>query len=126
MVPGRTTTKLANGAIVSRTNRVWLVYYRIGRRLDPIGGRPSLSKALLGGRSTGRGRADGERVGAPYRPAFGADDSQAGQPRSVARYGELTVAARGSTAIVNYPSEEQFYMSSMAKASCFTAIRKCP
>ena len=47
--------------------------------------------------------------GASYRPLFGADDSQARQPKSVARYGELTVASGGSSAIVSYPAEEQIY-----------------
>ncbi len=47
--------------------------------------------------------------GANYRPAFGAGDSQANQPKGVARYGELSVAPGGSTAIVSYTAEEQIY-----------------
>ncbi len=47
--------------------------------------------------------------GAAYRPLFGAGDPQARHLKSVARYGELTVDAGGSTAIVSYPGEEQIY-----------------
>ena len=47
--------------------------------------------------------------GASYRPVFGAGDSQARQLKGIARYGELTIAAGGSTAAVNYPAEEQIY-----------------
>jgi mannose-6-phosphate isomerase-like protein (cupin superfamily) len=47
--------------------------------------------------------------GASYRPAFGVGDSQAKQLKGIARYGELTVAADGSSALVSYPAEEQIY-----------------
>ena len=47
--------------------------------------------------------------GASYRPVFGVGDSQAKQLKGVARYGELTVAARGTSAMVSYPAEEQIY-----------------
>jgi mannose-6-phosphate isomerase-like protein (cupin superfamily) len=47
--------------------------------------------------------------GTLYRPVFGAGDSQAGQLKGVARYGELTVAPAGASAIVSYPAEEQIY-----------------
>ena len=46
---------------------------------------------------------------ASYRPVFGAGDSQARQPKGIARYGELTVAPGGHTAMVSYPAEEQIY-----------------
>lgn len=48
-------------------------------------------------------------TGAVYRPAFGVGDSQAKQLKGVARYGELTVAPDGSSAMVSYPAEEQIY-----------------
>jgi mannose-6-phosphate isomerase-like protein (cupin superfamily) len=48
-------------------------------------------------------------TGAVYRPAFGAGDSQAKQLKGMARYGELTVAPDGSSAMVSYPAEEQIY-----------------
>ncbi len=48
-------------------------------------------------------------TGASYQPAFGIGDSQARQPKGVARYGELTVAPGGSSAVVSYPAEEQIY-----------------
>ena len=44
-----------------------------------------------------------------YRPLFGAGDAQASQLKGVARYGELTVAPGGSSAVVSYPHEEQIY-----------------
>ncbi len=47
--------------------------------------------------------------GAVYRPVFGAGDSQASQLKGIARYGELTVSADGSSALVSYPAEEQIY-----------------
>lgn len=46
---------------------------------------------------------------ASYKPIFGIGDSQADQLKSVARYGELTVAPGGLSAIVSYPAEEQIY-----------------
>ncbi len=47
--------------------------------------------------------------GASYRPVFGAGDSQAKQLMGIARYGELTVTADGTSAMVSYPAEEQIY-----------------
>jgi len=47
--------------------------------------------------------------GASYKPVFGIGDSQARQLKGVARYGELTVAAGGTSALVGYPAEEQIY-----------------
>ena len=47
--------------------------------------------------------------GATYRPAFGIGDSQASQLKGIARYGELTVAPGGTSAMVSYPAEEQIY-----------------
>lgn len=47
--------------------------------------------------------------GATYRPAFGIGDPQARQLKGIARYGELTVAPGGASAIVSYPAEEQIY-----------------
>jgi mannose-6-phosphate isomerase-like protein (cupin superfamily) len=42
-----------------------------------------------------------------YKPLFGAGDSQAKVPRSVARFGEITVDASGHCEAVAYPAEEQ-------------------
>ena len=44
-----------------------------------------------------------------YKPLFGIGDKDAGQLQGVARYGELTVAPGGTSAIVSYPAEEQMY-----------------
>ena len=46
---------------------------------------------------------------ASYKPLFGIGDKDDGQLQGVARYGELTVAPGGTSAIVNYPAEEQMY-----------------
>jgi mannose-6-phosphate isomerase-like protein (cupin superfamily) len=46
---------------------------------------------------------------ASYKPLFGIGDQDGSRLKSVARYGELTVAPGGSTAIVSYPAEEQMY-----------------
>src|SRR5262245_31294691 len=45
--------------------------------------------------------------GVHYRSVFGLGDADAQLPRALARYGELTVDAGKSTAIVSYPAEEQ-------------------
>ena len=47
--------------------------------------------------------------GSAYRPAFGIGDPDARQLKGIARYGELTVAPGGSSAMVSYPAEEQIY-----------------
>jgi mannose-6-phosphate isomerase-like protein (cupin superfamily) len=45
-----------------------------------------------------------------YKPVFGAGDSQAGVPRSVARFGELAIDPGGSCGPVGYAAEEQVYV----------------
>jgi mannose-6-phosphate isomerase-like protein (cupin superfamily) len=47
--------------------------------------------------------------GASYKPLFGSGDAQASQPKSVARYGELTIEPGGASATVSYQGEEQIY-----------------
>ena len=42
-----------------------------------------------------------------YKPLFGAGDAQAKVPRSVARFGEITVDPGGHCEAVAYPAEEQ-------------------
>ena len=44
-----------------------------------------------------------------YKPLFGSGDAQASQLKGVVRYGELTVAPGGASAIVSYANEEQIY-----------------
>ena len=46
---------------------------------------------------------------ATYKPIFGVGAEDADQLVGVVRYGELTVAPGGSSAIVQYPAEEQIY-----------------
>ena len=64
--------------------------------------------------------------GAVYRPVFGVGDSQAGQLKGIARYGELTVAASGSTALVSYPAEEQIYYILEGKGTLLYGEQKVP
>jgi mannose-6-phosphate isomerase-like protein (cupin superfamily) len=47
--------------------------------------------------------------GASYKPIFGIGDKDADKLQGVARYGELTVAPGGASAVVSYPAEEQMY-----------------
>jgi mannose-6-phosphate isomerase-like protein (cupin superfamily) len=47
--------------------------------------------------------------GVSYRPAFGVGDPQAKYLKGIARYGELSVDAGGTSALVSYPAEEQIY-----------------
>lgn len=47
--------------------------------------------------------------GASYKPIFGIGDADAARLQGVARYGELTVAPGGASALVSYPAEEQIY-----------------
>ena len=44
-----------------------------------------------------------------YKPLFGAGDSQAGVPKGIARFGEMTVDPGGASQPVTYPREEQVY-----------------
>src|ERR1035437_2156114 len=46
---------------------------------------------------------------ASYKPLFGVGDQDADQLKGIVRYGELTVAPGGSSALVSYPAEEQMY-----------------
>jgi mannose-6-phosphate isomerase-like protein (cupin superfamily) len=46
---------------------------------------------------------------ASYKPLFGIGDQDVDQLKGVARYGELTVEPRGTSAVVSYPAEEQMY-----------------
>jgi mannose-6-phosphate isomerase-like protein (cupin superfamily) len=46
---------------------------------------------------------------AQYKPLFGAGDTAGHRLRGVVRYGELTVEAKGKSAVVSYPDEEQIY-----------------
>jgi mannose-6-phosphate isomerase-like protein (cupin superfamily) len=44
-----------------------------------------------------------------YIPIFGEGDTESQVPKSVARFGELTVAPHGSCQMVEYPREEELY-----------------
>jgi mannose-6-phosphate isomerase-like protein (cupin superfamily) len=45
-----------------------------------------------------------------YKPIFGAGDADARILRGIARFGEITVTADGSSETVRYPAEEQVYV----------------
>jgi mannose-6-phosphate isomerase-like protein (cupin superfamily) len=63
---------------------------------------------------------------ASYQPIFGAGDKDAGQLRSIARYGELNVGADGATAVVSYPEEEQVYFVLEGNGTLTYAQEKVP
>jgi mannose-6-phosphate isomerase-like protein (cupin superfamily) len=44
-----------------------------------------------------------------YTPIFGEGDAESKVPKSVARFGELTVAPHGNCQMVEYPREEELY-----------------
>ena len=47
-----------------------------------------------------------------YKPVFGAGDTDSRHLRGIVRFGEMTLDARGKSAIVNYADEEQVYVVS--------------
>jgi mannose-6-phosphate isomerase-like protein (cupin superfamily) len=63
---------------------------------------------------------------ASYKPLFGAGDRDAGQLQGVARYGELTVAPGGASAIVSYPAEEQMYFIEEGRGTLLYGDEKVP
>lgn len=65
-------------------------------------------------------------TGASYKPLFGAGDSDAEQLKAVVRYGELTVAPGGASAVVSYPAEEQMYFVTEGSATLLYADEKAP
>src|ERR1700756_5149791 len=44
-----------------------------------------------------------------YKPIFGEGDVAAQLPKSIARFGEVTVDARGACQAVEYPGQEELY-----------------
>jgi mannose-6-phosphate isomerase-like protein (cupin superfamily) len=63
---------------------------------------------------------------ASYKPLFGIGDKDAGQLQGVARYGELTVAPGGSSAMVSYPAEEQMYYIEEGRGTLMYGDEKVP
>jgi mannose-6-phosphate isomerase-like protein (cupin superfamily) len=64
--------------------------------------------------------------GAQYRPIFGIGDPDARQLKGIARYGELTVEPKGSSALVSYPAEEQLYFVLSGEGSVVYADARSP
>ncbi|MCX6627631.1 MAG: cupin domain-containing protein [Candidatus Solibacter sp.] len=62
--------------------------------------------------------------GASYKALFGVGDSEADQLKAVVRYGELTVAPGGASAVVSYPAEEQIYFVTEGSATLLYAEEK--
>jgi mannose-6-phosphate isomerase-like protein (cupin superfamily) len=67
--------------------------------------------------------AAGSRA-ASYKPFFGGGDRDADQLKSVARYGELTVAPGGTTSVVTYAAEEQMYFVEEGSGTLWYADEK--
>ena len=63
---------------------------------------------------------------ASYKPLFGIGDKDADQLQGVARYGELTVAPGGTSAIVSYPAEEQMYFIEDGRGTLLYGDEKAP
>ena len=63
---------------------------------------------------------------ASYKPLFGMGDKDVDQLKAVARYGELTVAPGGATAMVSYPAEEQMYFIEDGSATLLYGDEKVP
>jgi mannose-6-phosphate isomerase-like protein (cupin superfamily) len=63
---------------------------------------------------------------ASYKPVFGIGDKDADKPVGLARYGELTVAPGGSSAVVGYPYEEQIYYVLEGSGTLVYDDRKVP
>lgn len=63
---------------------------------------------------------------ASYKPLFGIGDADADQMKGIARYGELTVAPGGTTAIVSYPAEEQLYFVEEGSGTLLYNDEKAP
>ncbi len=64
--------------------------------------------------------------GASYRPLFGIGDKDVDQLKGVARYGELTVAPGGASAVVSYPAEEQMYFVEEGTGTLLYGDEKAP
>jgi mannose-6-phosphate isomerase-like protein (cupin superfamily) len=63
---------------------------------------------------------------ASYKPLFGIGDKDADQLQAVVRYGELTVAPGGTSAIVSYPAEEQMYFIEDGRGTLLYGEEKVP
>lgn len=74
-----------------------------------LGADPTFLRRYLPGVQPAPDDLTANSKGASYQPALGVGDSQANQLKGIARYGQLTVAPGGSSAIVSYPAEEQIY-----------------
>jgi mannose-6-phosphate isomerase-like protein (cupin superfamily) len=55
------------------------------------------------------GQIDQSNESCRYTPIFGEGDAQSKVPRSVARFGQLTVSPNGNCPVVSYPREEELY-----------------
>ena len=88
---------------------------------------PDLSAAAGIGCPAATRRSDGGNAkAASYKPLFGIGDPDADQLKGVARYGELTVAPGGTTAMVSYPAEEQMYFVEEGSATLLYGDEKAP
>jgi mannose-6-phosphate isomerase-like protein (cupin superfamily) len=68
----------------------------------------------------------GSAVDAVYRPVFGDGDGDAQRLQAIVRYGELTVAPGGASAVVSYPDEEQIYYVREGDGTLIYGDKKVP
>lgn len=64
--------------------------------------------------------------GASYKPLFGVGDRDSDHLQTVVRYGELTVAPGGASAVVTYPAEEQIYFVLEGSGTLLYGAEKAP
>ncbi len=77
--------------------------------LGALGADPTFLRRSIADISPAADDLTAGSTGASYQAVFGAGDGQAKQLKGIARYGVLTVAPHGSSAVVSYPAEEQIY-----------------
>ncbi len=64
--------------------------------------------------------------GASYKPIFGKGDRNADRLNGVERFGELTVAPGGRSALVSYPRRSRFTTSLKGQVTCITMEEHTP
>jgi mannose-6-phosphate isomerase-like protein (cupin superfamily) len=102
--------KKESGATVSATSKtVSLVVAALALAVASVAADPTFLRRTIPDVTPQPDDLANGGKGASYRPAFGVGDSEARQLKGIARYGELTLAPDGTSALVSYPAEQQIY-----------------